>query len=137
MAIRNLASLKRELFGKSVVSCLNRQSAFSHSPLERRISPSLKRSVSATGPRGLGCDWGEARVGAKSRRRRKRIIPSPLVFLGVLGGNVVNLGEIPVRFIKVNAVADNKQVFDFLPYVVGLHRDLSPCLLVQQRNDLH
>ena len=137
MAIRNLASLKRELFGKSVVSCLNRQRAFSASPFERRSSPSLKRSVSSRAPGDLGCAWDESRIGAKSKRRRKKVTPSPLVFLRILRGNVANLGEIPVGFIEVNAVADDKQVFDFLPYVVGIHRDLSPCFLVQQRNDLH
>jgi hypothetical protein len=83
---------------------LKRQRAFSDSPFEKRISPSLNREASS------GWGWAKERLCKKIKKRKARMNFHPLSLRVVDGGNIINFRQVAIIFIKVNPVAYDKDV---------------------------
>jgi hypothetical protein len=60
-----------------------------------------------------------------------------LVLLRINRGNVIDLREVTVGFVKVNAVTHNKDIIDRFPKIVGLDLYFPPRLFIQESADLY
>jgi hypothetical protein len=119
-----LASLRRGLCGKSVTKLLKRHNAFSISPLERKISPSLKRTESS------GWGWAKKGLWRKNKRKNRRMSVHPVDLRIIDGGNIINFGQMAIVLIEINPVTYDEDVIDLGPEIICLHSNFSTPLLV-------